>query len=116
MARVPLTRNSTGNFAKIAQIAAGTNVTISEALVGEVLTVTVNASAGGAFSLRGRFVATAGQTFFPVSGLSTDPSRSMVTRNGIIMSEGSDNDYLLSSTGVTFVYGLDLDTVVQVFS
>lgn len=47
MARVPLTRNSTGDFAKIAQLAAGTNVTISESLVGEVLTVTVNASGGG---------------------------------------------------------------------
>ena len=116
MARVPLTRNSAGNFAKIAQIAAGTNVTISEALVGEVLTVTVNASAGSLFSRRNRFVATEGQTFFSVSNLSTDPTRSMVTRNGIIMSEGENNDYLVSSVGVTFVYGLDLDTVVQVFS
>ena len=47
MARVPLTRNSTGQFARVAQLVAGTNVTISESLAGEVLTVTVAASGGG---------------------------------------------------------------------
>ena len=47
MARVPLTRNSTGQFARVAQLVAGTNVTISESLTGEVLTVTVAASGGG---------------------------------------------------------------------
>jgi len=47
MARVPLTRNSTGQFARVAQLVAGTNVTISETLTGEVLTVTVAASGGG---------------------------------------------------------------------
>ena len=45
--RVPLTRNSTGQFARVAQLVAGTNVTISESLAGEVLTVTVNSSGGG---------------------------------------------------------------------
>lgn len=47
MARVPLTRNSTGQFARVAQLVAGSNVTISESLSGEVLTVTVAASGGG---------------------------------------------------------------------
>jgi len=47
MARIPLTRNSTGQFARVAQLVAGTNVTISESLTGEVLTVTVAASGGG---------------------------------------------------------------------
>lgn len=47
MARVPLTRNSTGQFARVAQLVAGTNVTISESLTGEVLTVTLAASGGG---------------------------------------------------------------------
>jgi len=47
MARVPLTRNSTGQFARVAQLVAGSNVTISESLTGEVLTVTVAASGGG---------------------------------------------------------------------
>lgn len=47
MARVPLTRNSTGQFARVAQLVAGTNVTISESLSGDVLTVTVAASGGG---------------------------------------------------------------------
>lgn len=45
--RVPLTRNSTGQFARVAQLVAGTNVTIAESLAGEVLTVTVNSSGGG---------------------------------------------------------------------
>ena len=47
MARVPLTRNSSGQFARVAQLVAGSNVTISESLTGEVLTVTVAASGGG---------------------------------------------------------------------
>ena len=47
MARVPLTRNSTGQFARVAQLVAGSNVTISESLAGEVLTVTIAASGGG---------------------------------------------------------------------
>lgn len=47
MARVPLTRNSTGQFARVAQLVAGTNVTISESLSGEVLTVTVASTGGG---------------------------------------------------------------------
>lgn len=47
MARVPLTRNSTGQFARVAQLVAGSNVTISETLTGEVLHVTVAAAGGG---------------------------------------------------------------------
>ncbi len=65
---------------------------------------------------RDTFIATAGQTFFPVSSLNTEPGRSMVTRNGLVVAEGANNDYSVSSTGVTFVYGLEADTVVQVFS
>lgn len=47
MARVPLTRNSTGQFARVAQLVAGSNVTISESLAGDVLTVTVASTGGG---------------------------------------------------------------------
>lgn len=47
MARVPLTRNSTGQFARVAQLVAGQNVTITENLAGEVLTVMVAATGGG---------------------------------------------------------------------
>lgn len=47
MARVPLTRNSTGQFARVAQLVAGSNVTISESLSGDVLTVTVASTGGG---------------------------------------------------------------------
>ena len=47
MARVPLTRNSTGPRARVAQLAAGSNVTITENLAGDVLTVTVAATGGG---------------------------------------------------------------------
>ena len=65
---------------------------------------------------RDTFIATAGQTFFPVSSLDTEPGRSMVTRNGLVVAEGANNDYSVSPTGVTFVYGLEADTVVQVFS
>lgn len=47
MARVPLTRNSVGQFVRTAQLAAGSNVTITESVSGSVLTVTVSASGGG---------------------------------------------------------------------
>lgn len=77
MARVPLTRNSTGPFAKVAQLAAGTNVTISEALVGEVLTVTVNASGGGGGGGTPASTVVSEQTFgqAPVVGVSSDYAR-----------------------------------------
>lgn len=64
---------------------------------------------------RDTFIATAGQTFFPVTGMSLEPGRSMVTRNGLVVAEGANNDYSVSPTGVTFVYGLEVDTVVQIF-
>jgi hypothetical protein len=77
MARVPLTRNSTGQFARVAQLVAGSNVTISESLTGEVLTVTVAASGGGG---GGGTPATTvvSETSFgqsPVVGISTDYAR-----------------------------------------
>jgi len=76
MARVPLTRNSTGQFARVAQLVAGTNVTISESLTGEVLTVTVAASGGGGGGTPASSVVS--ETSFgqsPVVGTSTDYAR-----------------------------------------
>jgi len=76
MARVPLTRNSTGQFARVAQLVAGTNVTISESLTGEVLTVTVAASGGGGGGTPASSVVS--ETTFglsPVVGISTDYAR-----------------------------------------
>jgi hypothetical protein len=76
MARVPLTRNSTGQFARVAQLVAGTNVTISESLTGEVLTVTVAASGGGGGGTPASSVVS--ETTFglsPVVGTSTDYAR-----------------------------------------
>ena len=76
MARVPLTRNSTGQFARVAQLVAGTNVTISESLTGEVLTVTVAASGGGGGGTPASTVVS--ETSFgqsPAVGTSTDYAR-----------------------------------------
>jgi hypothetical protein len=76
MARVPLTRNSAGQFARVAQLVAGTNVTISESLTGEVLTVTVAASGGGGGGTPASSVVS--ETTFglsPVVGISTDYAR-----------------------------------------
>lgn len=76
MARVPLTRNSTGQFARVAQLVAGSNVTISESLAGEVLTVTVAASGGGGGGTPASSVVS--ETSFgqsPVVGTSTDYAR-----------------------------------------
>lgn len=76
MARVPLTRNSTGQFARVAQLVAGSNVTISESLTGEVLTVTVAASGGGGGGTPATTVVS--ETNFgqsPVVGTSTDYAR-----------------------------------------
>jgi len=76
MARVPLTRNSTGQFARVAQLVAGSNVTISESLTGEVLTVTVAASGGGGGGTPASSVVS--ETIFglsPVVGISTDYAR-----------------------------------------
>jgi len=76
MARVPITRNSTGQFARVAQLVAGTNVTISESLTGQVLTVTVAASGGGGGGTPASSVVS--ETTFglsPVVGTSTDYAR-----------------------------------------
>jgi hypothetical protein len=77
MARVPLTRNSTGQFARVAQLVAGTNVTISESLTGEVLTVTVAASGGGGGSGTPASSVVSETTFgqSPAVGTSTDYAR-----------------------------------------
>jgi hypothetical protein len=77
MARVPLTRNSTGQFARVAQLVAGSNVTISESLTGEVLTVTVAASGGGGGGGTPASSVVSETTFglSPVVGISTDYAR-----------------------------------------
>ena len=77
MARVPLTRNSTGQFARVAQLVAGTNVTISESLTGEVLTVTVAASGGGGGGGTPASSVVSETSFgqSPVVGISTDYAR-----------------------------------------
>jgi len=77
MARVPLTRNSTGQFARVAQLVAGTNVTISESLTGEVLTVTVAASGGGGGggTPASSVVSETSFGLSPVVGISTDFAR-----------------------------------------
>jgi hypothetical protein len=78
MARVPLTRNSTGQFARVAQLVAGSNVTISESLTGEVLTVTVAASGGGGGGGGTPASSVVSETTFgqsPAVGTSTDYAR-----------------------------------------
>lgn len=76
MARVPLTRNSVGQFVRTAQLAAGSNVTITESVSGSVLTVTVSASGGGGGGTPASSVVSEtsyGQS--PVVGTSTDYAR-----------------------------------------
>jgi len=88
--------------------AAG-NVSVSS----DATTITFTPPSG--WSNRLAFVASANQTFFPAVGLSVEPGRNMVTRNGLIVSEGVGNDYVTSAQGVTFAYALEADTVVQIF-
>lgn len=77
MARVPLTRNSTGPRARVAQLAAGSNVTITENLAGDVLTVTVAASGGGGGGGTPASTVVSSTTFGQASavGTSTDYAR-----------------------------------------
>jgi len=75
MARVPLTRNSTGQFARVAQLVAGSNVTISESLSGEVLTVTVASAGGGGGTPASSVVSETSFGQSPAVGTSTDYAR-----------------------------------------
>ena len=78
MARVPLTRNSTGQFARVAQLVAGSNVTISESLSGDVLTVTVASTGGGGGGGGTPASSVVSETSFgqsPAVGTSTDYAR-----------------------------------------
>lgn len=60
------------------------------------------------------FVALSGQAFFPVAGVSEDAGRHAVTRNGLLMLAGAQNDYTVEANGVRFTYPLEEGTVVQV--
>jgi hypothetical protein len=60
------------------------------------------------------FVAQENQTFFPMADINPDPARHLVTRNGIVVGEGIDSDYVVSGAGITFQYGLSADTVVRI--
>jgi hypothetical protein len=60
------------------------------------------------------FVALSGQAFFPVAGVSEDAGRHAVTRNGLLMLVGAQNDYTVEANGVRFTYPLEEGTVVQV--
>ncbi len=62
------------------------------------------------------FVATAGQTFFPVLNVNPDPGRHAVTRNGLLMLGGDGNDYTVTTAGILFSYPLEAGTVVQVLA
>lgn len=60
------------------------------------------------------FVALSGQSFFPVVGVSEDAGRHAVTRNGLLMLVGAQNDYTVEANGVRFTYPLEEGTLVQV--
>jgi len=60
------------------------------------------------------FVALSGQSFFPVAGVSEDAGRHAVTRNGLLMLVGAQNDYTVETNGVRFTYPLEEGTIVQV--
>jgi hypothetical protein len=60
------------------------------------------------------FVALSGQSFFPVVGVSEDAGRHAVTRNGLLMLVGAQNDYTVETNGVRFTYPLEEGTIVQV--
>jgi hypothetical protein len=60
------------------------------------------------------FVALSGQAFFPVAGVNADAGRHAVTRNGLLMLVGAQNDYTVEANGVRFTYPLEEGTIVQV--
>lgn len=60
------------------------------------------------------FVALSGQSFFPVVGVSEDAGRHAVTRNGLLMLTGAQNDYVVEENGIRFTYPLEDGTIVQV--
>ena len=60
------------------------------------------------------FVALPDQSFFPVVGVNEDAGRHAVTRNGLLMLAGAQNDYTVEANGVRFAYPLEEGTVVQV--
>jgi hypothetical protein len=76
MGRIRVTRNSTTNYATTADIVAGSNVTITEAVTGDVMTLTIAASGGGGGGTPATTVVTEtsyGQT--SAVGTSTDYAR-----------------------------------------
>jgi hypothetical protein len=76
MGRIRVTRNSTTNYATTADIVAGSNVTITEAVTGDVMTLTIAASGGGGGGTPASTVVSE-QSFgqSPAVGTSTDYAR-----------------------------------------
>lgn len=77
MGRIRVTRNSTTNYATTADIVAGSNVTITEAVTGDVMTLTIAASGGGGGGGTPASTVVSEQSYgqSPVVGTSTDYAR-----------------------------------------
>jgi len=82
---------------------------------GNVAVVTTSGGGAGGFTNYAKFSATAGQTFFALTGVGAAASSHMVTRNGIVMCLGDLDDYVVSQAGVTFNEALEEGTRVLVW-
>ncbi len=100
-----------GTFTTINFVAEGFTVTN----VGGVATITPVATGTSGWTHYLTFDATAGQDFFPAAAFNADPKKHQVVRQGLVMREGEDNDYVADATGVLFTFGLAAGDVVMIY-
>ena len=83
--------------------------------VGGVATITSVATGSSGWTHYLTFDATAGQDFFPAVAFNPDPKKHQVVRQGLVMREGENNDYVADASGVLFTFGLAAGDVVMIY-
>ena len=83
--------------------------------VGGVATITSVATGSSGWTHYLTFDATAGQDFFPALAFNPDPKKHQIVRQGLVMREGENNDYVADASGVLFTFGLAAGDVVMIY-
>jgi hypothetical protein len=94
---------------------AGVSVTMS----GNVATISIAGGGGGGgttgWASYYDYAATAGQTTFAASGITTEATKHQVFVNGGLRRIGAQKDYTVSGNNVVFNSGLSLNAVVTIY-
>jgi hypothetical protein len=106
--------NLLGQATTLNFVGAGVTATVSNGIA------TINIPGGGGGGTTGwtsyyDYTATAGQTTFSATGITTSPTKHQVFVNGGLRRIGAQKDYTVSGNNVVFNSGLSLNAVVTIY-